>query len=383
MTGRRKPLRARVLRVCALALLGVVLFELGVRILSPGFDINPSWRYHPALGWSQVPSGRFDYEVDGERVWIGFNREGFHDVEHEIEKPAGTKRIVLIGDSFSESVQVNLEQTFFRLLEDALNAAGAGRWEVINLGVGDFGTAQECLALEHLGLRYSPDIVLCQIFPLNDIGNNTIELYDLCKSRNDRYRPYFVEDGGSLRLTSAQPARSFLRRASVSYGVLEGLLLRATGAFAPQDDSEYRAALQARGFQVEPIVMTFLDERDQPAEIARGWRVTERILERIVERCRAHGAAFVGMVVPWDRCVGPAWEVFARTQPLPLQRDYPERRLGALFERLGVPSLMLLELFERNRDVVLPARAGHLNPAAHRLVADAILAKLRAERLAP
>ena len=368
-------------KLAAFSLLGVLGFELLARLLFPGFDINPSWRYHPVLGWSQVPGGRFEYDLDGERVRIAFNSEGFHDVEHAVDKPDGVKRIVLIGDSFSESVQLDLERTFFRLLEARLNAMPGAHWEVINLGVGDFGTAQEELALEHLGLRYAPDIVICQVFPLNDIGNNSLALADLCKSRNDRYRPYAVVRDGELQTVRLQPLRAFLRRSLVSFTVVEGLLLRWSGAFAPESDADYRRRLRDRGFDgLEPLLQTFVAEPDQAPAVAEGWRVTELLLERIVGRCRAAGIAVLPMVVPWDRRFGPDWRGLVAAHPA-LIRGYPERRLGALFARLGVPSLMLLPLFEHRLDVVLPARAGHLNPAAHRLVADALFEKLRAEKL--
>lgn len=371
----------RLVKLVAFGLLGVVIFEVAVRLLLPAININPSWRYHPVLGWTQVPNGRFEYDLDGERVRIAFNREGFHDVEHNVDKQPGVRRIVLIGDSFSESVQVDLERTFFRLLEARLNATQAERWEVINLGVGDFGTAQEALALEHLGLRYAPDIVICQVFPLNDIGNNSLALADLCKSRNDRYRPYFVERDGELQATSLQPLRAFLRRTLVSFTIVEGVVLRWTGAFTPEDDATYRHRLQARGFDgLEPLLQTFAAESDQAPAVAAGWRVTERLLERIVRRCQAAGAAVLPMVVPWDQCLEPGWPQLAAVHPT-LIRDGPEQRLGALFARLGVPSLMLLPLFDARLDVVLPARAGHFNPAAHRLVAQALFDKLRAEKL--
>src|SRR5207249_2550970 len=115
----------------------------------------------------------------------------------------------------------NLDQTFFRLLEERLNRTTTERWEVVNVGVGDFGTAQEWLALTRFGLPLAPDVVLLQIFPLNDVCNNSIELFDLCRSKNDPYRPYLIDAESGLILTSAQPVRNFLRRHLKIYGVVE------------------------------------------------------------------------------------------------------------------------------------------------------------------
>ena len=62
-----------------------------------------------ALGWTQEISKQYDYEVEGRTVRVSFNAAGFRDVEHALAKSVGTKRLVVIGDSFSEAIQVNLD----------------------------------------------------------------------------------------------------------------------------------------------------------------------------------------------------------------------------------------------------------------------------------
>ncbi|RKZ76141.1 MAG: hypothetical protein DRR19_28845, partial [Candidatus Parabeggiatoa sp. nov. 1] len=219
MTSKIRERIGKVSLVFISIVIGVLIVELTVKMFNIGVNININWESHPILGWSQTPNGQYDYEpIAGTKVHVEFNSQGFRDVEHPVEKPPGVKRIVLIGDSFSESAQVNMADTFYRQLENFLNVSGQEKWEIINLGVGDFGTAQQWLALTEIGLKYSPDLVLHQIFPLNDICNNSIDLYGLCSSKNDLYRPYFVESGGKLQLTTKQPVRNFLRHHLVSYG---------------------------------------------------------------------------------------------------------------------------------------------------------------------
>ena len=175
------------------SLVGVALFEVGARMLGLSYNLSPNWEYHSVLGWSQVPGAAYDIVVEENPVRVSFNTAGFRDSEHAIVKPSGVKRIVVIGDSFCEAIQVNLEETFYRRLQALLNEDEAGRWEVINLGVGDFGTAQALIALTEFGFAFAPDVVIHQFFPLNDVCNNSLALYGVCKSKNDRYRPYFVE----------------------------------------------------------------------------------------------------------------------------------------------------------------------------------------------
>ena len=387
--GVRVPRRSR-RRVFVLAALlacfTVVLFELVAPLVLPALRIGPFWAFDPVLGWTNVPDREYEWDIDGEIVSVGFNDRGFHDVSHTSDRPDGVRRIVLIGDSFSEATQVQLEETFHRRLAHRLEAEAEDRWEVINLGVGDFGTAQACLAFERLGLAYDPEILLVEIFPLNDLTNNSLELYDTSGSDNDGFRPYFVERDGALELTSAHPARHWLRRHSATFLCAEMLLSKIRGR---RSDAQRNADRGRRnmdlGFQgmLPPVYQTYVDDAHQHPAIRRAWHLTELILGRIVTTARAHGVKVLFVVVPWDRSVGAAaWERFVGGMPsTPLQPDYPERRLSELSARLGVPCLLLKPTFEQHVDEFFPPRRDHFNPAAHRLTADAIFAKLQEERM--
>jgi hypothetical protein len=361
------------------------VFEVICRRMDIDFNPNPTRRFDAALGWTQERSKEYEFEQDGHQVRVQFNSLGFRDVSHAIAKPAGTKRIVVIGDSFSEAIQVNLEETYWRQLQTMLNSSTSTSWEVINLGVGDFGTAQEYRALMDIGLRYHPDIVLVQIFPLNDICNNTIELAGACHSTSDTYRPYFVEGEQRLVLTWAQPLRQFLRTSLVSFGVLEKAYLSYRGEDPEADEARNRERYLAAGFTSDPIFHTFVPQDRQPEAIVKGWRVTEGILRMIDEACRTNKIAWMPVIMPPDVFVGTRWQVFSSTVAhLKAERDYADRRVKAFADQLHVPSVSLLELFDKNEGIVLPYRGGHLNPEGHRLAAQAIYDTLLGEtRLVP
>lgn len=366
-------------------ILAVLIVELTVKLFNIGVNININWEYHPILGWSQTPNGQYDYEpIAGQRVHVEFNSKGFRDVEHLIEKPPGVKRIVLIGDSFCESAQVKMADTFYRRLEKFLNATGAEKWEIINLGVGDFGTAQQWLALTEIGLKYSPDLVIHQIFPLNDICNNSIDLYGLCKSKNDLYRPYFVESDGQLRLTSKQPVRTFLRHHLVSYGLLERTVLSWFRTNEQQDEEIRNLRLKQLNFPpLDPLFYTFVDDLEQIEAVANGWKITEMIIKDIFKITQKRGIPYLTIVVSFEaRITEHGWNDFSANQPPPkMIRDYPEKRLGQLFNSLDIPSVMLKDFFEPHQDLVFPYWAGHFNPNGHLITAEAVYQKLVDEGL--
>jgi hypothetical protein len=64
------------------------------------------------------------------------NRDGFMDVDHERAKPPGAVRVGFFGDSYVESVQVPLEDVFFRRLAERAGPP----LEPFGFGVSGWGT---------------------------------------------------------------------------------------------------------------------------------------------------------------------------------------------------------------------------------------------------
>lgn len=111
-----------------------------------------------------------------ENKWVDFRHEGFsrakissaglRDVEHQLAKPAGVKRIAFIGDSKTQALQVNIEDTFVRLVEDSLNAqAGTTeperkKFETINFGMSSYGLVQYFVNFLARVRPYSPDVTV-------------------------------------------------------------------------------------------------------------------------------------------------------------------------------------------------------------------------------
>ena len=99
------------------------------------------------------------------------NARGFSNARDiAYEKPAGTFRVLTLGDSHTQGNEVRQEQTYASVLERALSRNGK-KAEVINAGVSGFGTAEELVLLENEGIRYRPDAVVLGFFA-NDFDDN-------------------------------------------------------------------------------------------------------------------------------------------------------------------------------------------------------------------
>lgn len=103
------------------------------------------------------------------------NSQGFHAKEYALEKPAGTYRIVILGDSFVEGVQVPIEKTFPYLLEQKLNSgpmAGSGKtYEVIPIAKSGNGTLMNITYGRAYALAYHPDLII-NAFITNDLEDD-------------------------------------------------------------------------------------------------------------------------------------------------------------------------------------------------------------------
>ena len=97
---------------------------------------------------------------------ICLNSLGFRGSECELDKPAATKRVVFLGDSFTLGWGVVLDETFSRQVETMLRGAGIA-CDVINMGIGNYNTTMEVELFKWKGLRLDPDLVVLAYF-IND-----------------------------------------------------------------------------------------------------------------------------------------------------------------------------------------------------------------------
>lgn len=99
-------------------------------------------------------------------VEIRTNSMGFRDREYAGRKPEDKVRIVVLGDSFTLGWGVPPESVYSDRLETTLNGID-DRYEVINMGIGNYNTVMEVELFKWKGLPLDPDIVILAYF-LND-----------------------------------------------------------------------------------------------------------------------------------------------------------------------------------------------------------------------
>jgi len=151
----------------------ILLAVLEAALAMSKFNTPANARFVPSKGFTYIPHSYYRHTKEGYSEGR-FNSHGFRDYERTYEKPPGVFRILVLGDSYIEALQVQLEDSFTALLEKSLIAQGSStRFEVIGLGESGFGTADEYLRYLNFGVAYHPDLVILAFTTGNDFRNNS------------------------------------------------------------------------------------------------------------------------------------------------------------------------------------------------------------------
>ena len=161
-TGALKPSRAG--KAFTTAALGILSLTVFLALLELFLDLNhigeqEYLKVDPVIGFAHLENKLVTDRTEALGI-AAINSDGLCDVEHFSQKADGTQRIALLGDSITEALQVPLDKRFARVLEQKLNAGLKTKFEIINFGVGGFGTGQEYLQYVRDVRRYKPDQVI-------------------------------------------------------------------------------------------------------------------------------------------------------------------------------------------------------------------------------
>jgi hypothetical protein len=400
-----RTLLSRLLLVTLGVIIPLLMLEGAIRLLdiAPPPDLQPPlWAPHPYLGWSHVPNqGGVSYSEYREfRAPVHINARGLRDREIGYDNPDGAYRILVLGDSFAEALQVPLQATFAKQLEAQLTRPDRPV-EVINGGVGGWGTDQEAIFYAIEGFRYRPNLVLLCFFPHNDVLNNDQAL-EVARMGGAIQKPFFHLENGQLMtptlpfeptpapVTAPTPwlpigewlnGHLALYRLVTPYVRDVPFILRTLGptgllgGMAVFMATDTQPALAYDVYRAEPT----------PTWLA-AWQLTEAIIQQLDTEVRSDGGRLALVIIGAPEQVYPArWSAalahYPTLQEQNLQMDAPNRRLATFLDRANIPYLDLLPVFraEASQDNTPPLHYphdGHWTPAGHILAAQTIAAFL-------
>lgn len=303
----------------------------------------------PRYGYRMRPDLEFVFAspYHGYRATVRTNSRGLRDDEIAMPKPAGRRRILLLGDSMTAGLEVERDQTFEAVAEARL--ARDGRTEVLNAGVRGYNLDNIVAFLESEGLSYEPDVVV-YFFTDNDL------------TAEPRFAPATGDVSRGFTLHGLRA-----RFAAYSHLTYRGEMLRQKLLLRRARD---RDTGRPERVSLPRGLLTFLTQPLSDAVPEYG--STARRIAALAELCRSRGAVFVLAGAPHREEIDPV--VQRELQEL-LQRrldfDAVRRYLDAVAAELGVARFDPIPEFRRSLPVERDFwwhRDNHLNARGHRLL---------------
>jgi len=273
------------------------------------------------------------------------NALGFRGAAFAVPKPPGVFRIALLGDSVTFGEGVKDQDTFserLRRLSAERRIVPGASVETVNLGVGGFNTVQEAALLRRLIGTLAPDHVILE-YALDDVEPAPAMSSD---SGGWQRRDRAAYEAGSAEAPRPPVALGMLRLTRLMW------LSYERRRIAERTLAYYRSLYA-----------------DGNPDREKAWAA----LDEIATLCRSRGIPLTVVIVP----------VLAR-----LDRDYPfaemHSQARARAERLGSRVVDLLPAFHdyAGPELWVHPSDRHPNEIAHRIVAQALLDDLAAERRA-
>lgn len=233
-------------------------------MIDSGYGVRSNW---PSASYTHFSSefGTIEFEI---------NSHGVRSPrEIPYEKPENVFRILGFGDSYTIGYGAKLEETYLEQLQTALQKKSDCKIEVVNLGVSGHGTAEELIALQEEGLKYSPDAVLFQWHATDLQENVRSGLYKVVDGKLSRKNSEYLPAVELREKLFSYAAYRFLAEHSMFYTWLRNKLSRLTQdrLLVAQQKSAPKGkegSQPSKGQKAEQLSLALLQRAKQTSESA-------------------------------------------------------------------------------------------------------------------
>ncbi len=178
------------LLMCLVAFLFGELITRGFQLAGKKHILRPPYdnaQKDQLLGWKTTPNYIFsgtmqDSQNQSYPVELSYDQNGFKAFG---KLPTTKPKLFFIGDSYTSSIEVSNEKSYFHLIGDSLDV------EIFAYGQSGYGTLQEYLILDQYLDTIQPDFIIWQV-SVNDFVDNDYELELLSGYKVGLRRPYLT-----------------------------------------------------------------------------------------------------------------------------------------------------------------------------------------------
>jgi len=346
-----KTIKNIIINLCILLVMLAILFGIGEVVARIRFSFSESGPTAVSLqifegsdiyGWGHAP-GSLDHHGYGEPTpEVSINSLGFRDDEITIKKPENTKRILVLGDSFTFGMGVAHKDIFMKILESELNNSKDTNYQVINMGSIGYTTDNEYLLLKEKGLQLDPDLVIVAFFAGNDV------------TEFRRHEWETDQDGKLIALTDTE------------HYVDQEKRLRYKGQEEPKSyalhflDKRWQIFKKKFGLEKEEKKATltwpaFLDPDDPNGDprITEFWQQISTVLESMKNELDQRNIKLLVTAIPMDvQTSKKYWNKYAEMyfDDEAYEKNRPQTKLRELTEKLGIDLIDLLPYFREAGD---------------------------------
>lgn len=361
----------RLLRHGGLILLGIGLAvgicEAALRVMFPRMvgSYQGLYTLSESTGYHMKPRLDVVYRTGEYTTRIRSNEWGFRDVPHATAKPAGTVRILVLGDSMTEALQVPFEETFHQRLIQRLRETGDRPYELVCMAVGGFSPIQEYAVWRAYGRDVTPDLVLLALTP-----NDFAQLEGLSLPPSDAELRQRVQS--SARSLYGHPLSRAYRSLYLYSFVRNTLWQTRWGKHL--FDRVQGVVFRAIGSPPQPPGVDLWSASMASAALSasqqRSWDDTVKLIVSLAEEIEATGSRCLVMMIPFREHVDPM--VFGgRPDP-----HRPAARFAHQLKRHGISSVALDRRFRTAHGSGRPLYFRydpHLTSFGHQVVAEALM----------
>ncbi|MGD9781978.1 MAG: SGNH/GDSL hydrolase family protein [Kiritimatiellia bacterium] len=341
---RTRRVAARIVALIMGVGVSLLLAEGLVRILMPTpfalSEVTRFLEYHERLGQVFIPGKTAIHTVRFEsRNKVAINSHGMRNPEVPLKKPAGTKRIALLGDSFASNLPVPQAEVFTEVMDRLLPED----WEILNFGVDGYTTLQEWMQFGETVAAFEPDAVMVLFYLRNDLEDNVgypgvVNYRPLARRSPDGpLEVYNVPCPIPPQLQDTEEKRPFLLITDFHlYNLIRKVLF-------------VREHVLVNAYPELPLFHTQISEKN-----AYAWNVFESILAAFKKDCDQKNVPIILVNAPTILQVYEEeyWETVRKSRNLQAGYDleFPSRKLTEICQELGIPFVDLLPELKRRAD---------------------------------
>jgi lysophospholipase L1-like esterase len=344
----------------------------------------PPWSLEPGSTGRHIDQyGEFDTE-------FRISSLGFRDEEMPRERPEGTFRILLLGDSMTVGWGVDVEETFSSKLELLLNETAGGtsgegrltRYQTLNCGWASWYAPDGAYVfLKHRLEELAGDLVVLNVF-LNDPTDLEPDWWrpPAPSLPDSLVEPPSDDPAVGQRSPMAVRVRYFLDQHSHVYSTVRRRLMGVTRKLSQGEDLINMEAVLRNEYPANAVVL-FTEE--YPPFVQRRMELMELLLVGMRDLCAEKDVRFAVSVVPAgfqvldskreSYCIAP---VIFDDQKYVAAKAQAE--ITSMCDRNDIPVLDLLPPFQDRASVDhYFVRDPHMTPKGHDLIAEEMARFLR------